>query len=279
MEPKPGTLREEDVYALTDRGEHELRRTGTILSPTELEVLVLVDGRSSVGSIVRSASGIAPEAVRTALDKLVIAGFLAPAAQAHPDAIDAGDFFESKVHVPTGHASQAHAEADRTHSRLQTQGYCVRISRRAKATRAPAAERAITVLAVDDDPDIGRLLRTYLGLEGFAARIAANRSEIVAALRQPPVPDLVLLDVNLPDVDGFEVLARMRQHAALKAVPVIMLTARATRESVLQGLHGGADGYVTKPFQIDSLIQAVRAVLGLPTDPSKNPFSAERDES
>ncbi len=272
-----GIVRDEDVYALTDKGDHELHRTGTSLSPTELELLVLIDGRASVADVTRNAPGIAPQAVHAALDRLVRGGFLAPKGQAHPDAIDAGDFFESKVQLRAGDATTAHAEAEQTHSALQQQGYCVRISRRARTMRPAGAERKTTVLAVDDDPDIGKLLRTYLGLEGFVARVAANRAEIVAALRQPPVPDLVLLDVMLPDADGFEVLARMRQHPALKSVPVIMLTAKATREAVLRGLHGGADGYVTKPFMIDSLMQAVRVVLGLSTESSANPFGAERD--
>jgi two-component system OmpR family response regulator len=273
-----GIVQDNDVYALTEKGDHELHRTGTALSPTELEVLVLVDGRAKVADVVRHARGIEPQAVHAALQKLVTGGFVAPKARVHADAIDAGDFFESKLRPAAGDDSGAHAEADQTHSGLQQQGYYVRISRRAKTSRAPAAARKITVLAVDDDPDVAKLLGTYLGLEGFDARIATNRAEIVAGLRQAPPPDLVLLDVMLPDVDGFEVLARMRQHPALKSVPVIMLTAKATREAVLKGLHAGADGYVTKPFQVDSLIQAVRVVLGLTTEASSNPFGAEQDQ-
>jgi DNA-binding response OmpR family regulator len=68
----------------------------------------------------------------------------------------------------------------------------------------------------------------------------------------------------LPDADGFDILLKMRQHPVLKKVPVIMLTAKATRESVLKGLAGGADGYITKPFEADALITAVNAVMGRP---------------
>ncbi|MBM3347930.1 MAG: response regulator [Betaproteobacteria bacterium] len=75
-------------------------------------------------------------------------------------------------------------------------------------------------------------------------------------------PDAVLLDVILPDANGFDILARIRQHPVLKAIPVIILTARATREDVLHGLAGGADGYITKPFDPDTLLRGVRAVLG-----------------
>jgi len=102
-----------------------------------------------------------------------------------------------------------------------------------------------------------------LASEGFKVHVAKDRAEIVAELRRPPRPDLVLLDVSLPDVDGFEVLLKIRAHPVLKILPVVMLTAKATREAVLSGLAGGADGYITKPFEIDVLLKAVKVVLGL----------------
>ncbi|QJW85673.1 response regulator transcription factor [Ramlibacter terrae] len=87
---------------------------------------------------------------------------------------------------------------------------------------------------------------------------------MLSEFRKPPVPNPVLLDVMLPDVDGFEVLASLRRHPAFGKVPIIMLTGKATREAVLQGLNGGADGYITKPFEPDALMTAVRTVLGMP---------------
>ncbi|MDW8469591.1 MAG: response regulator [Burkholderiales bacterium] len=120
-----------------------------------------------------------------------------------------------------------------------------------------------TVLLVDDDADLQKLFRIYLSLEGFHIRSAFNREQIVQGLAQQPRPDLVLLDVQLPDVNGFDVLAKMRLHPLFKSIPVIMLTAQATREAVLKGLRGGADGYITKPFEPDTLVAAIKAVLGL----------------
>jgi len=67
----------------------------------------------------------------------------------------------------------------------------------------------------------------------------------------------------LPDIDGFDVLARVRQHDAMKDVRIIMMTAKATREAVLKGLERGADGYVTKPFEVDVLLKAVKTVAGV----------------
>ncbi len=85
----------------------------------------------------------------------------------------------------------------------------------------------------------------------------------MAALRTTPLPDVILLDVNLPGTDGFDILTRVRQHPTLRAIPVIMLTAQTSRKDVLRGLAGGANGYITKPFEHDALVKSLRAVLGL----------------
>ncbi|OGB05750.1 MAG: hypothetical protein A3E79_00825 [Burkholderiales bacterium RIFCSPHIGHO2_12_FULL_61_11] len=121
----------------------------------------------------------------------------------------------------------------------------------------------MSVILIDDEPQLAKFLSHYLRFEGFDVRVAGCRAEIVAEIRKPPIPDLVLLDVMLPDADGFDILLRIRSHPALKDVPVIMLTAKATRESVLKGLAAGADGYITKPVETDVLLQAVRTVMGL----------------
>ena len=113
---------------------------------------------------------------------------------------------------------------------------------------------------------LAKFIQSYLSLEGFQVRLAGNRAEVIAEFRKSPVPDLILLDVMLPDTDGFDILLRLRQHPALKNVSVIMLTGKATREAVIKGLAGGADGYITKPFEADALMLAVRTVIGLPHD-------------
>jgi len=209
---------------------------------------VLVDGRASVAQIITAAAPlIAPEAVLQVLEKLQKGGHIVAAADISTGAIDAGNFF---------------AESEAGLASLKDQGYFVRIAQRG-ARRKLAKDEKLTVLAIEDDPQLAKLLRTYLTMEGMIPRLAASREEIAAALRQAPKPDLVLLDVTLPDVDGFEVLARIRGHDALKTTAVIMLTGKATREAVLKGLLGGADGYITKPFDIEQLFKAVKSVLGL----------------
>ncbi|MFL6692386.1 MAG: response regulator transcription factor [Ramlibacter sp.] len=124
------------------------------------------------------------------------------------------------------------------------------------------------MVVVEDDPQLASFTATLLSLSGFAVRKAGNRAEVVNEIRRPPRPDLILLDVVLPDADGFDILARLRQHPVLKDVPVIMLTGKATREAVLRGIATGADGYITKPFEPHALLRAVRTVLGLPDEPA-----------
>jgi len=146
--------------------------------------------------------------------------------------------------------------------KLKQQGFSVRIARRPRHKSTHAKEKSYSVLVVEDNPSLASVVRTFLTLEGFVPRMAANREALVAELRKPPPPDLMLLDVHLPDADGFEILALLRKHPALRTLPVILLTARTAKEDVMRGLLLGADGYITKPFELDVLIKAMRAVLG-----------------
>ncbi|HXL74523.1 MAG TPA: response regulator [Burkholderiales bacterium] len=257
---------DQQVFALTQKGSAELLAADTSLSAAELRLLVLIDGRSSVAQIIPAASSLTRETVVAALQKLAASGYIASAADITIDAIDSGDFFTKALVAPTagGAFPQAASESDAGVSSLKENGYYVRIARRAATPRALAAGEKIHVVVVEDDAQVGKLLRMMLSMEGLVPRLASTRDEILAALRQTPKPDLVLLDVMLPDIDGFEVLARIRQHDAFKSVLVIMLTARTTREAVLEGLMLGADGYITKPFDLEVLLKAVKTVLGLP---------------
>src|SRR5258708_7913486 len=120
------------------------------------------------------------------------------------------------------------------------------------------AERIPRVLVVDDEPNIRELVQVALKFHGCTISTAANGSE---AIRQAETttPDLIVLDVVLPDIDGFEVCRRLR--AAGNEVPVIFLTARDTSSDTVTGLAIGGDDYVTKPFSVEALVARVRAVL------------------
>ena len=255
-----------DVFCVTDKGTSEIRGGSTTLSPEALELLVLVDGKANVGDIEQLATHIAPENLRGTIRKLLGAGLLRPATIAELEGIDFSDFFSPKK-APAAPSAGASASADKEAAsgtpELQSKGYYVSIARRSSTAQAPADGKTLSVLVIEDDPALGKLLHQRFTAEGYAVRVAANREQILAALRSLPLPDLVLLDVVLPDANGFDVLTRMKQHPKLRAVPVVMLTGQATRASVMRGLVGGADGYITKPFEIEILVHGVKAVLGV----------------
>jgi diguanylate cyclase (GGDEF)-like protein len=116
------------------------------------------------------------------------------------------------------------------------------------------------VLIVDDDPDIVQFVRVNLELEGFEVDSCGDGQEALAKMTKNP-PDLVILDIMMPGMDGLTVLRRMRSHPATVNVSVVILTARAMAHDRVQGLEFGADDYITKPFELDELIARVRTVL------------------
>ena len=114
-----------------------------------------------------------------------------------------------------------------------------------------------SVLVVDDEPMVREVLERYLTAEGFAVAVAVDGEDAVARIDEHP-PDLVLLDLMLPKLDGYDVFERIRERGA---TPVIMLTARGDETDRVVGLDLGADDYVTKPFSPREVVARVRAVL------------------
>ena len=145
---------------------------------------------------------------------------------------------------------------------LQKVGYFLSLDRRTVERRAPVHGDSYSLLVVEDDADLAQLLIDVFMNAGFDVRWAADRAEINAELHRAGI-DLVLLDIVLPDADGLQVLRRLREHPRLSELPVIMMTGKVAPEDVLAGLAAGADGYVTKPFKVSALVNAVNAVLGI----------------
>ena len=119
------------------------------------------------------------------------------------------------------------------------------------------------VLVVDDESDIRELLQAYLSSQGHKVLTAASGEEALALFKQNG-PDLIILDVKMPGMDGFEVLRKIRKSSQ---VPVIMLTARTASFDTVQGLHSGADDYVHKPFDLAVLDARIKAVIRRSKEP------------
>jgi two-component system alkaline phosphatase synthesis response regulator PhoP len=124
-----------------------------------------------------------------------------------------------------------------------------------------------TILIVEDEFELVRILRDYLERAGFRVETASNGTEAVSIFRHSP-PDLVLLDLNLPGMDGLDVAREMRRHSD---VPIVMVTARVEETDRLIGLELGADDYVTKPFSPREVVARVRAVLRRTQGASEKP--------
>ena len=120
---------------------------------------------------------------------------------------------------------------------------------------------AATVLVVDDDPVIQKLLKVNFEMEGYDVITAGDGAEGLAAARSES-PDVVILDIMMPKMNGLEVLAALKQDKNTEAIPVILLSAKAQSSDVQAGLDRGADAYVTKPFDPLELLDRVSEFLG-----------------
>src|SRR5437763_3724046 len=114
-----------------------------------------------------------------------------------------------------------------------------------------------TIVAADDDPQLLRLVTRNLQFEGYEVIPASNGQQALEQIEEH-VPDLVLLDVMMPKMDGFTVCQRVREFSS---VPIIIVTARGQDQDKVRGLDLGADDYLTKPFSVEELLARVRAVL------------------
>jgi DNA-binding response OmpR family regulator len=117
------------------------------------------------------------------------------------------------------------------------------------------------VLVVDDEPNIVMSLRFLMEREGLEVEVAPTGEAALQALERPPA-DLVLLDVMMPEIDGFEVCQRIRAHPTWAATPIIMLTAKGRDVERDKGRALGADDYITKPFSTRELVARIKQMLG-----------------
>ena len=156
----------------------------------------------------------------------------------------------------------ARKEAVAGSPQLNQAGFYVSIARHAEARIPPRKGDKYKILVVEDDADLAQLLIDIFMIAGFEVRWASNRDEINSEMKRGDDIDLLLLDIVLPDANGMQLLRRLRGHPRFEKLPVIMVTGKATVADVQLGLAAGADGYVSKPFQMSGLVKAVNQVLG-----------------
>jgi len=118
-----------------------------------------------------------------------------------------------------------------------------------------------TIMVVDDNPDIVTIVKTILEVKGYGVQSAFSGQEVFTLLSEQK-PDLIILDIMMPQMDGLEVLTRLKEDSGTATIPVILLTAKVQYEDVLGGYKMGADYYITKPFTSTQLINGINLLLG-----------------
>ena len=117
------------------------------------------------------------------------------------------------------------------------------------------------VLLIDDDLEIQRLVRVLLGRVGAETIVSDTATFAAQILRRPPLPDLLILDLMLPDISGLEFLRQLRSKRAFDGVPVLVLSALIESEQIREALHSGADRYLTKPYIANNLVTIAHDML------------------
>ncbi len=130
-----------------------------------------------------------------------------------------------------------------------------------KGVSKVASEEKVRVLVVDDDPSLLKLVGLLIQRAGMEPIFAGNAREAVQVLGKEPLPEVVLLDLMLPDISGIEFLRQMRERDMFDELPVIILSALADPDQIREGLDTGADRYLTKPYLANNLIKTIEDVL------------------
>jgi CheY-like chemotaxis protein len=252
------------IYSQTDQGRAELAADPGKLARNLRVLLGMVDGRSTVDELQHKLGKVDPEKLRAALQSLASHGYIALAKAAEPAAeIDFATFMGQPVQIPT--AEQKRDAEQKTLSgmrSLRSAGYFVNIVSRAGARVRPRSGEQHSALILDGDQASALALARALMLAKFDVRSASRCDQIMAELNKPP-PDVIVMDVMLPELVGLDLLAKLREHPKFRTVPVLIVTARAEQDDVVAALVYGANGYMSKPVRPESLLESVRTLLGL----------------
>src|SRR5579863_2456278 len=179
-DPEHMPIYSHDVFTITVEGRRELNQGSTALPGNELELLVMLDGKLSMKEILERMPKLEDWEIVNLIPKLIRKGFAAKASIADQDDLDFSYFFDAEKTVPTAELlAQTDVEAAIGITTLQRDGYYVSITRQNNRPPAAGDKRAFTILAVEDDPGISMLVTHVLKTEGYEARTAVNRAEVL----------------------------------------------------------------------------------------------------
>ena len=257
-------MSEKVIYTQTAKGRDELHATPGNLGPNLKALLGMFDGKSTVEDLKKKLDKVPLDRLLQALEALVKDGYLEATGTAPngADDLDFAAYMNRPTPMPTAAQREQAEQTTLTSMRaLKQAGYFVNIVSRSGSRIRPRSGDKYSVLIIDGDQANALILARPLMLEKFDVRSASHEDEIMKELAKPP-PDLILMDVVLPDMVGIELLAKLREHPVFKSVPVIVVTAKAQHDDVVAALVYGANGYMTKPVQPEALLDSVKSVLG-----------------
>jgi two-component system, OmpR family, response regulator len=257
---------QENIFKRTDLGDRAMRGQAGQIAPSLIRVLALISGETHYDLIKKRAIRMPEADLNATIDKLLTEGLIAAHTAGEEHNLDFSAHFEK----PGGDVAISEEEKKRLanvatdgHDILTKTGSFLQLGGNAPVTGLGKPWTEITVLIIEDDEIQARFAQNIVMKAGFKQRHAASREEIVSELNKTPLPDIVLLDIELPGTNGFDILGRMRAHPRLKALPVVMLTALASQQDVFKGLSLGAAAYISKPYKKQTLVETVVKTLGL----------------
>lgn len=255
---------EKNAYRTTTKGIAEVAAKPGALKPGIKGLLAAVGTRTTAEEL-RSKFPRAGD-IAAALAALADEGYIeilpATSAESKHAIDDLESFLGERPKEPTLQQRQQ-AEGTLSGARKLKAGYQISILDRPGKPLPSRGGGKHVVLIIDSHEAEALTAARGLMQGGFDIRGAANRSEIAAALGKQPLPDLIIIDVELRDAVGLDVLGKLREHPEFKTIPIIVVTARAERDDIVAALAYGASGYLNKPVKPDALLRHTKDALGL----------------
>ena len=237
------------MYVITPAGRAAWESQDAAIPASYRRLLWSIDMQGATSAIREMALEHPPTLVQDWLKELHELGFVQPGREGLSDT--------TLPISPNKPAIESAAEA--VNSLAETGAYFALRPRPANQRKAAAA---MQVLILEDDPDQRALADLRLSMAGYAVRVAGSVADLLRSLRNDGVPDVLLLDVMLPDGNGFDVLGKLRRHPEYAHLPIILLTAEREPADIGRGLALGADGYVTKPYSKTLITQVIGRIVG-----------------
>ena len=248
------------VYQLTQAGRQAWESQDSAVPEDYRRILWLMDFHGQEGILAELLRRYPKNVLDEWLVEMEDLGLIEPA-------LDGAQAFSSREADRTqamDHASVRRESRDAGVALARTGAYISadRLSQRPAQPKSPAQT---VVLIVEDDPDQLALADLRVSMAGYQVRVAKTVNAFLQSMLDEGAPDLLLLDVMLPDGNGFDILAQLRSRPEFATLPVVLLTVKAELVHIRNGLALGADGYITKPYSKNQLAEVIRRVLKQPS--------------